>query len=287
MLTTLALIAFAANTVLCRLALGANTIDAPSFTAVRLASGAIALMLILALTLRTSRSVKPTRGSWFAASMLFLYAITFSFAYLTLDTATGALILFGAVQISIIVISLFSGNRLRLSEWLGVFIAFAGFVYLFLPEVKSPTIIGFVLMTAAGIAWGIYTLQGRGSKFPLSDTAYNFFRTVPLVAVPVLLNLDNLHYSARGVLLAVLSGVVASGAGYAIWYAALRGLSTTQSAVVQLLVPIIAALGGIVFVLEPITIRLSISAIMILGGILLVILGRYYYAECASKPRIQ
>jgi drug/metabolite transporter (DMT)-like permease len=281
-LTVLALIAFAANSVLCRLALGDKTIDAASFTSVRLLSGAIILLLIIRLNQK--KAIAPTKGSWAAGSMLFLYAIAFSYAYVTLDTATGALILFGSVQITIILLSLFSGNRLHWSEWLGVAIAFIGFVYLFLPDVTSPSITGFVLMTVAGIAWGVYTLKGRGSQFPLTDTAYNFLRTVPLVIVVLLLAYQEIHYSTKGIALAMLSGALASGVGYSIWYAALRGLSTTQSAVVQLSVPIIAAFGGVMFVSEMITLRLSISATLILGGILLVILGRYYCVQRNRPP---
>lgn len=275
--TGMALVAFAANSVLGRLALGDNAIDASSFTAVRLLSGAIVLSAITRF--RRNTTVSGTRGSWPAGVMLFLYAVTFSFAYVTLDTATGALILFGSVQITIILLSLISGNRLHLSEWLGVGIAFSGFVYLFLPDISTPSITGFVLMTVAGIAWGIYTIQGRGSQKPLLDTAYNFVRTVPLVILLIIATLQNTHYSTEGILLAMLSGAIASGIGYSIWYAALGGLSATQSAVVQLSVPVIAALGGVIFVSEPITLRLMLAGSMILGGILLVILGRYYFVQ--------
>lgn len=275
--TGIALVAFAANSVLGRLALGANKIDASSFTAVRLLSGAIVLFVITQF--RRNETVSNTRGSWSAGLMLFLYAATFSFAYITLDTATGALILFGAVQITIILLSLISGNRLHLSEWLGVGIAFGGFVYLFLPDISTPSITGFVLMTVAGIAWGIYTIKGRGSQKPLLDTAYNFIRTAPLATLLVIATMRNMHYSTEGILLAMLSGAVASGMGYSIWYAALGGLSATQSAVVQLSVPVIAALGGVIFVSEPITLRLTLAGSMILGGILLVILGRYYFIQ--------
>lgn len=275
--TGMALVAFAANSVLGRLALGDNAIDASSFTAVRLLSGAIVLSAITRF--RRNTTVSGTRGSWPGGVMLFLYAVTFSLAYVTLDTATGALILFGSVQITIILLSLISGNRLHLSEWLGVGIAFGGFVYLFLPDISTPSITGFVLMTVAGIAWGIYTIQGRGSQKPLLDTAYNFVRTVPLVILLIIATLQNTHYSTEGILLAMLSGAIASGIGYSIWYAALGGLSATQSAVVQLSVPVIAALGGVIFVSEPITLRLMLAGSMILGGILLVILGRYYFVQ--------
>lgn len=211
--------------------------------------------------------------------MLFLYAITFSFAYITLDTGTGALILFGSVQITMILLSFISGTRLHVIEWLGVATAFSGFVYLVLPGVTAPSISGFLLMTLAGIGWGIYSLKGRGSANPLMDTAYNFLRTTPLVMVLVLITIKDAHFSPEGILLAVASGAITSGIGYTIWYIALAGLTATQAAVLQLLVPVIAALGGVVFVSEAITLRLSISATMILGGILMVVMGRYYFVR--------
>ncbi len=275
--TALALIAFAANSVLCRLALGEETIDAASFTVIRLLSGALVLLAILAFS--NDKEASASRGSWSASLMLFVYAVAFSFAYVSLDTGTGALILFGSVQITMILLSLVSGNRLHLSEWVGVIIAFTGFVYLILPEVTSPSVMGFLLMIAAGIAWGMYTLKGRGSDHPLKDTAYNFLRTIPLVIILLVITIQDAHYSAAGVLLAVLSGGIASGIGYTIWYIALGGLSTTQAAVVQLSVPVIAAFGGVLFVSEAITARLTLSASMVLGGILLVVLGRFYFVQ--------
>ncbi len=262
---------------LCRLALGEETIDAASFTVIRLLSGA--LVLLVMLTLSNDKEASASRGSWPASLMLFVYAVAFSFAYISLDTGTGALILFGSVQITMIVLSLVSGNRLHLSEWVGVIIAFTGFVYLVLPEVSSPTVMGFLLMTVAGIAWGIYTLMGRSSDNPFMDTAYNFLRTIPLVIILLVIAIQDAHYSTEGILLAVLSGGITSGIGYTIWYIALGGLSTTQAAVVQLSVPVIAAFGGVLFVFEAITARLTLSASMILGGILLVVLGRFYFVQ--------
>jgi len=274
-LTGLALIAFAANSVLCRLALGERTIDASSFTVIRLLSGAMVLLAIISI--KSNKTDSFTKGSWSASLMLFLYAITFSFAYVTLDTGTGALILFGSVQITMILLSLISGDRLHITEWAGVTIAFIGFVYLILPGVTTPSAIGFLLMIVAGIAWGIYTLKGRSSDDPLMDTAYNFLRTLPLVIILAIITVQNAHYSYEGVLLALLSGGITSGIGYAIWYIALGGLSATQAAVVQLLVPVIAAFGGVIFVSEAVTLRLTVSATMILGGILMVVLGKYYF----------
>ena len=273
-LTGLALVAFAANSVLCRLALGNEAIDAAGFTIIRLLSGAIILIVIAGTTGKTKG--ETTKGSWAASVMLFLYATTFSYAYISLDTGTGALILFGSVQITMILLSLISGTRLHSTEWAGVIIAFSGFTYLILPGVTAPSVTGFILMTVAGIAWGIYTLKGRGSRNPLMDTAYNFLRTTPFVALLTISTFNNMHYSSEGIILALLSGGITSGIGYTIWYTALGGLSSTQAAVVQLSVPVIAALGGVIFVTEAITIRLTISAAMVLGGISIVILGKYY-----------
>jgi drug/metabolite transporter (DMT)-like permease len=270
--TTLALIAFAANSVLCRLALGGKTIDAAGFTSVRLLSGAIVLLCILKL--RGNENGLSTKGSWTAAFMLFLYAVTFSFAYLTLNTGTGALILFGSVQITMILRSHLSGNRLLLIEWVGVVVAFSGIVYLVLPGVTAPSLTGFSLMTLAGIAWGLYTLKGRGSTNPLSDTCYNFLRSIPFVIVIGLFFFHDAQITRQGIILATISGSITSGIGYTLWYIALRGLSTTQAAVVQLSVPVIAGFGGVVFVSEQISLRLTLSALLTLGGILMVILGR-------------
>jgi drug/metabolite transporter (DMT)-like permease len=275
--TVFALIAFAANSVLCRLALGENTIDASSFTSIRLLSGALFLLIILKFNNKKNRS--STKGSWSATAMLFLYALTFSFAYITLDTGTGALILFGSVQITMILLSLISGNRFHLTEWIGVIISFVGFVYLVLPGVTAPSVTGFSFMTLAGIAWGVYTLKGRSSVNPLTDTAYNFLRSIPFVIILAVSTFQYTHISSDGILLAILSGGFMSGIGYTIWYIALGGLSATQAAVVQLSVPVIAAFGGVIFVSEQISLRLTLSALLILSGILMVILGRYYFVS--------
>jgi drug/metabolite transporter (DMT)-like permease len=215
--------------------------------------------------------------------MLFLYAVTFSYAYISLDTGTGALILFASVQITMILLSLISGTRLHFIEWIGVTVAFAGFVYLILPGVTTPSIMGFLLMTIAGIAWGIYTLKGRGSNAPLLDTAYNFFRTTPLVLILVISTISKANYSFEGILLAVISGGITSGIGYTIWYIALGGLSSTQAAVLQLSVPVIAAFGGVIFVAETITFRLAISATFVLGGILMVVIGKFYFIQSGNE----
>lgn len=281
--TVLALIAFAANSVLCRLALGEETIDASSFTVIRLLSGAIVLLVILQFNGKKNKST--TKGSWLASIMLFLYAAPFSFAYIILDTGTGALILFGAVQITMILLSLMAGERLHVAEWMGITIAFLGFVYLVLPGVDTPSVLGFSLMSIAGVAWGIYTLKGKGSVNPLSDTAHNFVRSIPLVLILAVIGYQTAHISSEGILLAILSGGIASGIGYTIWYIALGGLSSTQAAVVQLSVPVIAGLGGVIFISEKISLRLTISTLLILGGILMVVLGKYYYLTL--KPNVK
>jgi len=274
LLTSLALIAFAANSVLTKMALGKNAIDASGFTIIRLLSGAIILLIILWVSKNKTSSIK--KGSWFSSSMLFIYAIAFSFAYNSLDTGTGALILFGAVQITMITISTINGNRLHFSEWIGVIISFLGFVYLILPGVTAPSTIGFVLMSVAGVAWGIYTLNGKSSKYPLMDTTYNFIRTIPLLIILIIIVYNNINYTKEGIWLAVISGGLTSGIGYTIWYIALGGLTATQAAVVQLLVPVIAAFGGVIFISEKITLRLSLASFMILGGILIVVIGKKY-----------
>jgi drug/metabolite transporter (DMT)-like permease len=256
------------------MALKENAIDAGSFTSIRLISGAVILLVLINIG---NKGNKPERyGSWYASLMLFFYAITFSFAYISLDTGTGALILFGSVQITMILISFLKGIRLKMKEWIGVILAFGGFVYLMLPQLTTPSVLGFLLMTMAGISWGMYTLNGRGSEKPLVDTAGNFIKTLPLTLLIIisLLMFGDAVLSLQGIILAILSGALASGVGYAIWYAALKDLTTTQAAVVQLLVPVIAAAGGVLFISESITNRLIISAVLVLGGILLVILGR-------------
>jgi len=283
LLTGLALIAFAANSVLGRLVLGSGALDAASFTVVRLFSGSVALLLIISIKNRKKNNL--SKGSWSSSFMLFVYALTFSYAYNFLDTATGALILFASVQMTMIVLSLVSGIRLHAFEWTGVVISFTGFVYLILPGVTAPPPLGFGLMVVAGMAWGIYTLKGRTSNNPLMDTAYNFFRTIPLVLILMVITVRDANYSTRGIALAVVSGALTSGIGYTIWYLALRNLSSTLAAVLQLLVPVIAAFGGVVFVSEKISSRLIISSALVLGGILLVIMAKKVFLQISSYSK--
>ena len=276
-LTSLSLIAFAANSVLCRMALGENLIDPTSFTIIRLTSGAI--MLFLLFKILNKKDINSQNNSWLPPLTLFIYAITFSFAYITLDTGTGALILFGSVQVTIIALSILRGEKLVFTEWLGILTAFGGFVYLMLPGVTAPSLSGFTLMTISGVAWGVYTIIGKGSSNPLKDTAYNFIKTIPLILITtiLLLTLLELKLTTKGIILALLSGTIASGIGYTIWYLALRGLASAQAAVVQLLVPLIALAGGVIFLSEEPTSRLLISAFLILGGILILVVGKYYF----------
>ena len=271
--TTCALVAFALNSILCRFALGKEAIDAASFTVVRLVSGAIVLFVILILS---NRKVLQTSavGNWISAVCLFTYAICFSFAYLKLTTATGALILFGFVQITMILFALFSGERPRFLEWLGLIIAFGGLVYLVFPGLAAPPIFSSVLMAIAGIAWGFYTLRGKNSVNPLADTTGNFMRSVPLVLLVSIGFIPFINLSAKGIILAILSGAFASGIGYALWYAALKYHTRARAAILQLSVPVLAAVGGVIVSAETISVHLFLSGIFILGGIFLTVSGR-------------
>ncbi len=269
--TSLALIAFAANSVLCRLALHDGLMDAGSFTVVRLFSGALVLWLILGTQ---KKRVSKGSGSWLASFLLFLYAVTFSYAYISLDIGTGALILFGAGQITLIAYAVWEGKRINRFEGLGLGFALFGFVYLMFPSASAPSWLGFVLMSISGIAWAFYTVIGKGSKFPLADTTCNFIRSIPMLFVLLALSFQDMHVSTQGLLYAILSGAIASGIGYTIWYMAVVHLQTIHAAVVQLLVPVLAAFAGVVLMAEPITTQLFISSAMILGGILVVTLQR-------------
>jgi drug/metabolite transporter (DMT)-like permease len=271
LLTVAALIAFASNSILCRLALGRAAIDPASFTALRVSSGAMALWLLASLDRRRHprRTAPPglSRAGWRSGFFLFAYAVAFSFAYVTLTASTGALILFPAVQVTIMVGAMLSGERLRALEWCGLALAISGLVYLTLPGLSAPPLAGSLLMVCAGIAWGLYTLRGRGSPAPLHDTARNFLCAAAPALVTAMLVHSGRHITAPGAGLALASGIAASGIGYVVWYAALRGLTATRAAMVQLAVPVIAALGGVIFLTESISARLIISACLILGGI--------------------
>ena len=270
--TSLTMVAFASNSILNRLALGRESIDAVSYTTIRLIAGAVTLWLISFLQRNNVGS--RVRGNSTSAAMLFIYAIAFSLAYLSLTAGAGALILFGTVQVTMILAALRSGERPQLLEWLGVLLALGGLVYLVVPGLEAPSLLGSTLMLLAGLAWGVYSLRGRGTGSPLADTAGNFIRAVPLIVLVRLVTLNGVELSQPGILLAILSGAVASGVGYVIWYAALRGLTATRAAIVQLSVPVLAAWGGVAFLAENISWRLILAGAFILGGIALAITGR-------------
>lgn len=270
--TIFALVCFALNSILCRLALKSGEIDAPSFTVVRLVAGAAALFVVGAIL--SKKDAGKAQSNWLSAFLLFAYAICFSFAYLSLTTATGALVLFGSVQLTMIVFALASGERPRALEWLGLIFAFGGLIYLLLPGLEAPPAGSAGLMILAGVAWGFYTLRGKGSANPLADTAGNFARSAVFVLLAALPFSARIHLSAKGVWLAILSGAVASGLGYAVWYAALRYHTATRAAVLQLPVPALTALGGVLFLSESVSARLLAASALILGGIGLVIFGK-------------
>jgi len=272
LLTVIAMFAFAANSLLCRLALGDQQIDAASFATVRVVSGALTLALFMLPG--WLRGERRARFDWRAACMLFAYVIFFSFAYLSLSAGTGALLLFGSVQLTMIVAALRSGETFNLWSWTGLSLAVAGLVYLVSPGITAPDPLGAVLMIVAGLAWGLYSLVGRRAGDPLEATANNFILAAPMAIGVSLVFLGDLHLSNRGLLLAVASGSVASGLGYVTWYAALKGLTSTSAATVQLSVPVIAAMGGVLMLAEPVTLRLLLASAATLGGIALVLLQR-------------
>ena len=271
--------AFASNSILCRLALGHHLIDPAPFTAIRIAAGAVMLALLAWPERSRRRSTNATvrtgtRSGWISGLFLFAYAIAFSFAYLTLTASTGALILFAAVQATIITGAIAGGVRLHTREWCGLVVAMGGLIYLTMPGLSAPPVAGCVLMLSAGVAWGLYTLRGRGSAAPLADTARNFLCALPAALIAAGAAHTHLHASAAGVAYASASGAIASGLGYVAWYAALRGLTAPRAAMVQLSVPVIAALAAIVFLSEHIGTRLMLSAALILGGIALAVVPR-------------
>lgn len=261
------MLAFAGNSLLCRAALRHTPIDAASFTLARIASGALALSLIVQLR---SRSL-PKAGNWGSAVALFAYAALFSLAYLSLAAGTGALLLFGAVQATMILGGMLKGERLRFWQTMGLTLALGGLVALVLPGISAPPLTGAILMLTAGMAWGIYSLRGRSAGDPVRATAGNFLRAVPLAIAFSLITLSRARFGQLGLIYAIVSGAITSGIGYAIWYAALPALSATGAATVQLSVPVLAAAGGILLLGESLTLRLLGASIAVLGGITLVL----------------
>lgn len=270
LLTVVTMLAFAGNSLLCRVALKETGIDAASFTSIRLVSGALVLWLIV----RALRADRSGSGNWVSAAALFAYAAAFSYAYLSLTAATGALILFGAVQATMIGRGLAAGERFAPLQVLGLVLALGGLVGLLLPGLSAPPLGGALLMLAAGVAWGVYSLRGRGAGDATRATAGNFLRAVPFALLLSLLTLDAAAVDVAGFAYAVASGALASGIGYAIWYTVLPALKATQAATVQLSVPVIAAAGGVAFLGEALSLRLVLASVAILGGIALVILEK-------------
>ena len=274
-LTLLALLAFASNSLLCRLALLHTAIDAASFTSVRLASGAVVLVLLVAWRDRGAVSAAPwAAGDWPSALALFVYAAGFSFAYRSLTAATGALLLFGVVQTVMIAWGLWRGERMRAMQWLGLTAASAGLLALLLPGLATPSLASGGLMAAAGAAWAVYSLRGRHAADATAVTAGNFVRTLPLALALSAAQWTQARWDGAGLALALASGALASGLGYAVWYTALRGLSATRAAVSQLCVPALAAGGGVLLLGEALTARLGVASVAVLGGVALVIFGR-------------
>lgn len=277
LLTALAMLAFAGNSLLCRLALKGTTIDAGTFTLARVAAAAAVLWLIVVARRQAGRhgaGAMTLGGNWVSALALFCYAAAFSFAYERLSAGTGALLLFAAVQATMTGYGLYSGEPLRAQQWVGLALALTGLVWLMLPSLATPPLASSLLMIAAGIAWGVYSLRGKRAADPVETTAGNFVRAVPMAlalgaAIQAQRSLD-----APGLAYAVVSGAITSGLGYVIWYAAVPRLRAATAATVQLSVPVIAAVGGTAWLGEDLTLRLALSAAAVLGGIALVILGK-------------
>jgi drug/metabolite transporter (DMT)-like permease len=288
-LTLLAMIAFASNSLLCRAALKQTAVDAATFTFIRIFSGAAALWLIMQIprgiivpSLQSSFKARGDSfslrevgmrdaGNWISALALFIYAAAFSFAYVDLSAGTGALLLFGAVQVTMIFWGLHKGEELDAIQIVGFVGAVAGFVVLLFPGLSAPPLIGSILMLGAGVAWGIYSLRGKAEKNPASATTGNFSRAVPFAAAVSIVFISRVHLNFAGVSYALISGAITSGLGYVIWYSALPDLKAASAATVQLSVPVLAATGGILFLGEPVTLRYVVASIAVLGGIALVV----------------
>jgi drug/metabolite transporter (DMT)-like permease len=294
LLTLGAMIAFASNTLLCRAALKQTHIDAATFTFVRIFSGAVALCLFMNVRRRITvdRTASPLveslsgsllrNGNWISALALFVYAAGFSFAYTSLSAGAGALLLFGAVQATMILWGLRRGERLDAIQITGLVVAVTGLVILVFPGLSAPPLIGSILMLGAGVAWGVYSLRGKGVQNPASVTAGNFVRAVPFSVVVWIFFLPWAHVDPAGVGYAIISGVIASGLGYVIWYSALPGLKAASAATVQLSVPVLAATGGILLLGESITLRYVLASLAVLGGIALVVVTLHPRDQTAS-----
>lgn len=274
-LTALAMIAFASNSLLCRVALKQTAIDPATFTLIRILAGAITLWLMMQMQPARSRGA----GTWWSAFALFAYAAAFSFAYLHLSAGTGALLLFGAVQATMIFWGWKKGERLRTLQVVGLLVAVIGLVALLLPGLSAPPLIPSLLMLSAGLAWGSYSLRGKGEQNPAAATAGNFLRAVPFAGVAGLIGLPWARVDSLGILYAVISGAVTSGLGYVIWYRVLPSLKATSAATVQLSVPVLAATGGILLLGEGVTLRYVVASLAVLGGIALVLFEKRPLAD--------
>ena len=277
------MIAFASNSLLCRAALKQTSIDAASFTFVRVFSGAVVLWLVTNLRrmIRTTRDV-GVGGNWISALALFLYAAGFSFAYVDVAAGTGALLLFGAVQATMILWGLHKGERLRAIQIVGLVVAMTGLIVLLFPGLSAPPLFGSILMLGAGVAWGIYSLRGKRERNPVTATTGNFVRAVPFAAAVSIIFLRWLDLDIAGVIYAIISGAITSGLGYVIWYCVLPSLKAASAATVQLSVPVLAATGGILLLGEPITLRYVLASIAVLGGIALVVVAPHSQDQTAS-----
>ncbi|MFC3205449.1 DMT family transporter [Aquamicrobium soli] len=274
LLTTIAMLAFATNSILARHALSDDAIDPLAFTGIRLVSGAAVLALIVFIRARAeTRPMGALKGSWSGAAALLLYAVAFSVAYVMIGAGPGALILFASVQISMIAWAIVKGDRPAFLEWTGMGIAIIALAYLVSPGLTAPPLAGALLMAVAGASWGAYSLIGRGSHSPLADTAGNFIRCVPIGIAAILAGVAYSRPTTEGLAYALASGAIASGLGYIIWYGVLPHLTRTTAAVVQLTVPAIAALGGVVFIGEPLTVRLLVAMAGIIGGVTITLLA--------------
>ena len=265
------MVAFAANSLLCRLALGASLADPVSFTTIRLVSGAVALAAISRLAVG-SEGPQSTKGSWGSGVVLFAYAVAFSLAYVSLSAGMGALILFGAVQVTMLGAALLSGEHLRPAQWAGSAAAIGGLVYLVLPGISAPDPVGALLMCVSGIAWGVYSIRGKGVSAPVAMNAGNFLRSAPFTTAASAVALSRVHLEPAGILIALASGIVTSGMGYVLWHRVLRSLTNAQASIVQLSVPVLAAFGGVAFLAEQVSTRLVAASALILGGVALAVL---------------
>lgn len=272
LLTTAAMLCFAANSLLCRLALAPHAIDPATFATVRVASAAIVLTLIMVLS--GMGLPKISLSSWKPTLALLGYLLTFSFGYARLETGTGALLLFGAVQLTIFTVALWRGERLPLLSWIALAVAAAGLIYLVMPGVSAPDPLGALFMIVSGVAWGAFALLARDLPNAIEANADTFLLCLPVMMAVNVGAAGQFHVSGTGLALAVASGAIASGVGYVIWYAALRGLARTHAATVQLVVPVIASFGGVMLLSEPVTARLVIASVAVLGGVAGVLMRR-------------